>query len=320
MSVYAAGFPESPDKGDTHTHNGVTYKWNGDAWDIVSSSNEGGDGPGGGGGDCSECKEYVDEQVAEEAKARDAAIEAEARERLKGDQDLEKEIEEEAGLREATDKEHEGHLSDIDARLKALESLEGLDGENIDLSDYATKAALKDEEDARISGDHTLEQSIGGVQDELGALDEKYEARFEDVVDKEWVTDNFLDLGGGTLTSTLNGKLIKSYRDKGYAFEVKPAIEGEEDVTVAFIHTSGHASFTGSVKIDNALVATQSWVYENTADPELVAPLNHDHDDKYAEKNHTHDDLDISSQLENYAQGPGVVFRKQSGNLYVSWS
>lgn len=317
MSVYAAGFPESPDKGDTHTHNGVTYKWNGDAWDIVSNSNEGGGDPGGGGGDCSECKEYVDEQIAEEAKARDAAIDAEAHERLTGDEELVKEIEEEAGIREATDKEHEGHLTDIDARLKALESLEGPDGGEIDLSDYATKAALQEEEDARISGDHTLEQSIGGVQDEVDALDEKYEARFEDVVDKEWVTDNFLGLGGGTLTSTLTGMLIKSIRTgNGYAFEVKP----DDATTNAFIKIDGSASFKGNVKIDNAPVATQTWVYENTADPDQVAPLTHDHDDKYAEKDHTHDDLDISSQLANYAQGPGIVFRKQSGNLYVSWS
>jgi len=66
---------------------------------------------------------------------------------------------------------------------------------------------------------------------------------------------DYLPLDGGTLTATLNGKLIKSYRDKGYAFEVKPAIEGEEDVTKAFIHTSGHASFTGNVKVDGTELA-----------------------------------------------------------------
>ena len=48
--------------------------------------------------------------------------------------------------------------------------------------------------------------------------------------------DDYLPLTGGTLTGTLTGMLIKSIRDTGYAFEVKPNNTGDAS---AFIHTNG---------------------------------------------------------------------------------
>ena len=48
--------------------------------------------------------------------------------------------------------------------------------------------------------------------------------------------DGYLPLTGGTLTGTLTGMLIKSVRDTGYAFEVKPNNTGDAS---AFIHTNG---------------------------------------------------------------------------------
>ena len=75
MAVFAAGFPESPKPGQIYTNpeNGVQYKWNGSAWDIISTGGGGDGGSGGGGGDGScpdTCIQYTDDQVEAEAKER----------------------------------------------------------------------------------------------------------------------------------------------------------------------------------------------------------------------------------------------------------
>lgn len=44
MSVYAAGFPDSPAQGDTHPHGDLTYRWNGKAWTLVTGGSSGGSG------------------------------------------------------------------------------------------------------------------------------------------------------------------------------------------------------------------------------------------------------------------------------------
>ena len=47
-----------------------------------------------------------------------------------------------------------------------------------------------------------------------------------------------LPLAGGTLSGTVNSKLVKCIRDTGFAFEVKP----NNAETLAYLHTDGHVS------------------------------------------------------------------------------
>lgn len=240
MAVFAAGFPPSPKPGEIHTgDNGVQYKWNGSAWDIVSTGGGGGgDGGSGGGGDGScpdTCIEYTNEQVN-----------AEALERQAGDSELEDEVQAIRTESREHDEEIHTQLSEHDARLKVLESIEiDGDGNEIDLSDYATKAALESEEKARADGDEILQAEVENNKDAIEALDKSVDQRLEKYVDEEWV-------------------------------------------------------------------------YENTADPDQVAPINHNHDATYAKKDHSHDDIEVD--LSDYAKGQGITFTKRAGNLYVSWS
>ena len=55
------------------------------------------------------------------------------------------------------------------------------------------------------------------------------------IINRGYANTNYLKLSGGTLTGNLSGQLIKSTRDTGYAFEVKP----NDSETLAYIHTSG---------------------------------------------------------------------------------
>ena len=238
MSVYAAGFPSDPKDGAKHVHNGVTYQWNGNAWDIVET---GGGGGGGGGGDCSECIEYVNGQIEDVNEL----IEEEAKERLAGDEALQEEISAESQNRKDADAEQKAQIDDLEARLNALGELDPDTGAP-DLSLYATKEALKTEEEARIEGDDSLQSEVESLHGSFTQLDESVDERLESVPTKEWV-------------------------------------------------------------------------FENTADPDKVAEKNHQHAE-YARADHTHDDLDISDELEDYAKGKGIVFTKRAGNLYVSWS
>ena len=154
MAVFAAGFPESPDPGDTHTNNGVLYKWNGSAWDIVSSPGGGG---GGSDGVCPDaCLEYTDELVKDEAEQR-----------AKGDDILEQDIESEKTARKESEQEIKGLIDDHDARIGVLESLDIDGGGEIELKDYATKNALKAEEDARIAGDNELREDVDKNKDTI---------------------------------------------------------------------------------------------------------------------------------------------------------
>ena len=57
-----------------------------------------------------------------------------------------------------------------------------------------------------------------------------------EVLNRTTAQGEFLRLSGGTLTGTLTGMLVKSVRETGYAFEVKPGNTGD---ATAFIHTNG---------------------------------------------------------------------------------
>ena len=70
--------------------------------------------------------------------------------------------------------------------------------------------------------------------------------------------DGYLPLTGGTLTGTLTGMLIKSVRDTGYAFEVKPNNTGDAS---AFIHTNGDVK-AKKVKIESDLSSSADRPFE----------------------------------------------------------
>ena len=108
---------------------------------------------------------------------------------------------------------------------------------------------------------------------------------------------DYLPLKGGTLSGTVNGKLIKSTRDTGYAFEVKPG-----DTTKAYIHTDGHAGFHSRIEIDGKKVALED--HSHSGD---FAAADHTHD--YATPGHNHNSL--------YVKGNWTI-TKSSGNWYIS--
>ena len=72
----------------------------------------------------------------------------------------------------------------------------------------------------------------------------------KELATEEHVSGSYLPLSGGTLTGTLTGQLIKSIRNSGYAFEVKP----DNGDTVALIRSAGTSSFKG-VTIDSLLAS-----------------------------------------------------------------
>lgn len=182
-AVYIGEFPSNPSPGVTHTHNGVTYKWNGFAWDVVSSSGGGGDGgSGGGGGDCSDCIDYVNEQVGEEAKYRSDA-----------DKSLGEELDAERVDRKEVDALQETHLVDHDVRLKAIESI-AIDGDvEVDLSGYATKVALAEEADEREKADNELSAETANNAAAIEALDLSIHEDLKNYPDKNWVLSETAD-------------------------------------------------------------------------------------------------------------------------------
>ena len=111
----------------------------------------------------------------------------------------------------------------------------------------------------------------------------------------------YLPLSGGELTNTLTGKLIKSVRSTGYAFEVKP----DNGTTAASISTDGSAKFKGSVKVDGT----------------ELAKVDHTHA-AYAAVDHTHANSEgkfmwtaVSHQTAENLQ-PGEFFVHAEHNIY----
>jgi hypothetical protein len=181
-AVYIGEFPSSPSPGVTHTHNGVTYKWNGFAWDVVSSSGGGGDGGsgGGGGGDCTDCYAYVDTQVEDEAQKR-----------FEGDDALGKELDDERNDRLAVDAAQQKELDKHDAAIQALSGIG--DGGEIDLDGYATEAALQAEIEEREKADNELSAETANNATAIAELDESIHAELTQHPDMNWVLDNTAD-------------------------------------------------------------------------------------------------------------------------------
>jgi len=180
-AVYIGEFPSNPSPGITHTHNGVTYKWNGFAWDVVSSSGGGGDGgSGGGGGDCSDCIDYVNEQVGEEAGFRSEA-----------DKALGEELADERNDRLAVDAEQQKELDKHDAAIQALSGIG--DGGEINLDGYATEIALQAEIDEREKADNELSAETANNAAAIEALDTSIHAELTQYPDKNWVLSETAD-------------------------------------------------------------------------------------------------------------------------------
>lgn len=180
-AVYIGEFPSNPSPGITHTHNGVTYKWNGFAWDVVSSSGGGGDGgSGGGGGDCSDCIDYVNEQVGEEAGFRSEA-----------DKALGEELADERNDRLAVDAKQQKELDKHDAAIQALSGIG--DGGEINLDGYATEIALQAEIDEREKADNELSAETANNAAAIEALDTSIHAELTQYPDKNWVLSETAD-------------------------------------------------------------------------------------------------------------------------------
>ena len=78
-------------------------------------------------------------------------------------------------------------------------------------------------------------------------------------VDLDVLDNRYLQFTGGNLTGQLNtNSLIKSTRDTGYAFQVKP-----NDNPTAFIHSNGNASFK-QVSINNDMASGTARPFEIT--------------------------------------------------------
>ena len=72
----------------------------------------------------------------------------------------------------------------------------------------------------------------------------------EETASKEYVDSNFLPLTGGSLTGQLNSdSLIKSTRNTGYAFQVRP----DNGDSVSWLHTNGTFHFGGKGTIHGDL-------------------------------------------------------------------
>ena len=139
---------------------------------------------------------------------------------------------------------------------------------------------------------------------------------------------DYLPLSGGTLTGTLTGKLLKSTRDTGYAYEVKP----NNTTTKAFLHTDGHASFSGRVEVDGTNVSLESHGHSDYST--AISDLQEGFDEavlavqegaeqieielqSYSKKSHSHD---YSAKDHNhsgtYVRG-GFQITKSNGCFYI---
>ena len=204
-------------------------------------------------------------------------------------------VSEEARVRKAGDDHLTGELGKLQEGFDdaILAAQEGADNIEIELQSYMQKEEANSSflqlEGGTVVGEININRPAGSRALTVkkdgdwqlkiwadGTIETK-KTGFTDVqfVTRGFTDDRYLGLAGGTLTGTLSGKLIKSTRDSGFAFEVKPG-----DTTLANIHTEGHASFSQYVKVDGKKVSLEDHTHD------YAAP-GHNHDTKYVKGNWT---------------------------------
>ena len=133
--------------------------------------------------------------------------------------------------------------------------------------------------------------------------------------------DNYLPLSGGTLTGTLTAMLVKSIRETGYAFEVKPNNTGD---ATAFIHTNGDMK-AKKIKIENDLTNASARPFEIQGRLSDGSTVSKDFFYMYANSNGTasamnyNGKMNSTNNLVNYGFVTNKVpgrFYEQNGSLY----
>ena len=118
----------------------------------------------------------------------------------------------------------------------------------------------------------------------------------KELATEEHVSGGYLPLSGGTLTGTLQGQLVKSTRNTGYAFEVKP----DNGDTVALIRSAGTSSFKG-VTIDSLMASSSERPFEIKGRLENGSTVSKDFFYMYANANGTGSAMNYNGKISSDA-------------------
>ena len=241
-------FPQAPEIGDEVTNDltGAVYRWDGLMWHNVPVEAKGARVDG--------FEEDLAKLVADQQR-QDFALLQEKRERQDMDSCLQGGIDE----LETKGEELQGAVQDLHnyddgpIRDDLTQLQEGFDAAVIAAQEGAENLTLELQSYSKKTHNHDGTYS---------ALEHAHD---------------YLPLAGGSLTGTLRTKLVKCNRETGFAFEAKPG----DTNTTAFIHTAGHASFSGRVEVDGVDLAKVTHTH-----PDLAA-ADHTHTG-FAAEDHTH--------------------------------